>query len=99
MESENDCSQEWEIMQTNVLSWIGEEKINEYRIESVLGKGSVSVWSSSSPSCSLIVVVVHFLSGSFGVVKKCQREVNDPPYREFALKVKFFALHHIISNF
>jgi serine/threonine protein kinase len=25
--------------------------------------------------------------GSFGLVKKCQREVNEPPYREFALKV------------
>jgi serine/threonine protein kinase len=25
--------------------------------------------------------------GSFGIVKKCLREVNEPPYREFALKV------------
>lgn len=25
--------------------------------------------------------------GSFGIVKKCQRVVGDPPYREFALKI------------
>ena len=61
-EEVKDKEEEWNIMETNLLIW-KDEKVNEYQILEILGRGS------------------------FGIVKRCQREVGNPPYREFALKV------------
>jgi serine/threonine protein kinase len=68
----------WDILETGVL-----------RIITITGTSLVQDGEGSlvTDMINEYRVLKVLGKGSFGLVKKCQREVQEPPYREFALKI------------
>lgn len=75
---EKDGAKDWDILETHLL---------RHRPGNAEGRSESEGEGQSEEMLNEYRVLRILGKGSFGIVKKCQREVKEPPYREFALKV------------